>query len=81
MKKLILACALLAAGPVFAQNSLTTTQDPPAGKSNESTPEPTNSLPRGAGTERPTQQPGSSLGQTMTTPPAGTATTAPPATR
>lgn len=68
MKKLLIACMLLGAGPALAQNPLTTTQNPPAGTSSESTPQPTNSLPQGAGTERPTQQPGSTVGITGTQP-------------
>ena len=68
MKKLLVACLLLGAGPALAQNPLTTTQNPPSGSSSESTPQPTNSLPQGAGTERPTQQPGSTVGTTETQP-------------
>lgn len=79
MKKFIVACMLLGAGPAFAQNPLTTTQNPPSGSSSESTPQPTNSLPQGAGTERPTQQPGSTVGVTGTQPtPAAPTTPATP---
>jgi len=86
MKTLIVAFTLLGAIPVLAQNPLTTTQNPPSGGSSESTPEPTNSLPSAAGTERPTQQPGSAVGQVttnplVTNPTTGTATAAPPVTR
>ena len=84
MKKLALACVLLAAGPAFAQtqpqNSLTTTQSPPTGASSESTTQPTTSLPQASGTEQPTVQPGSTVGVTRTQPPAAT-TTAPATTR
>lgn len=68
MKKLLIACVLLGAAPAFAQNPLTTTQNPPAGASSESTTQPTNSLPQAAGTERPTNQPGSTVGGTTTQP-------------
>lgn len=81
MKKLLIACVLLGAGPVFAQNSFTTTQSPPAGSSNESTTQPTTSLPQASGTERSTVQPGSNVGVTTTQPPAGTVTTPPATTR
>lgn len=67
MKTLIMAFALLGAAPAFAQNPLTTTQNPPSGGSSESTPEPTNSLPKAAGTEKPTQQPGSAIGDAAPT--------------
>ncbi len=87
MKTLIVAFAILGAVPALAQNSLTTTQSPPAGNSSQSTPEPSNSLPKAAGTEKPTQQPGSTVGgtaaaQPMATAPANSAGTAtPPVTR
>jgi len=67
MKTLILAFAVLGAAPALAQNALTTTQNPPAGNSSQSTPEPTNSLPKAAGTEKPTQQPGSAIGDATPT--------------
>ncbi len=67
MKTLMIAFAILAAAPALAQNALTTTQSPPAGGSGQSTPEPTNSLPKGAGTEKPTQQPGSAIGDAAPT--------------
>ena len=73
MKMIMFAAALLAAGPAFAQNSLTTTQNPPAGASSESTTQPAGSLPQAAGTERPTQQPGSNLGGTRLTAPSNDA--------
>ena len=83
MKTLIVAFAILGAAPAFAQNSFTTTQNPPAGRSSNSTPEPTNSLPKSAGTEKPAQQPGSTVGETTTQPsataPSTGATTAAPA--
>ena len=82
MKKLAIVCALLAAGPAFAQsqnqNSFTTTQNPPAGGSSESTAQPTTSLPRSSGTEQPTVQPGSNVGTTVTQPTPGTTTTPAP---
>ena len=85
MKTLIVAFAILGATPALAQNAFTTTQNPPAGNSSNSTPEPTNSLPQAAGTERPTQQPGSTVGETTTQPsataPSTGAATAAPATR
>ena len=66
MKTLIVALAILGAAPAFAQNSFTTTQSPPAGNSSQSTPNTTNGLPQTAGTEKPTQQPGSAVGETAT---------------
>jgi len=81
MKKLLVAFMILGATPVFAQNTLTTTQNPPAGASSESTTQPTSSLPRAAGTERPTQQPGSTLGGATVTQPQTAVPTRPPATR
>lgn len=74
MKTLIIVGVLLGATPVFAQNAFTTTQNPPAGKSNESSTQPTNSLPQASGTEQPTQQPGSTLSTTTAQPPATTQT-------
>ncbi len=68
MRTLIVAFAILAATPAFAQNAFTTTQSPPSGNSGQSGPETTNSLPRAAGTERPTEQPGSAIGQARTQP-------------
>ena len=86
MKTLIVAFAILGAAPAFAQNSFTTTQNPPAGNSSQSTPNTTNGLPQAAGTERPTQQPGSAVGETATQPSAtapskGAATTGSSTTR
>ncbi len=69
MRTLIAAAIILGAVPAFAQNSFTTTQSPPAGNSSQSTPNTTNGLPQAAGTERPTQQPGSAVGSTRVTPP------------
>lgn len=81
MKTLILAFTILAAAPALAQNPLTTTQSPPSGGSSESTPEPTNSLPKAAGTEKPTQQPGSTVGDTapISPPSSGVGSSASPA--
>ena len=70
MKTLITALVILGAAPAFAQNSFTTTQNPPAGNSSQSTPNTTNGLPQAAGTEKPTQQPGSTVGETAMQPPA-----------
>lgn len=67
MKTLIVALAILGAAPALAQNPLTTTQSPPSGNSSQSTPNTTNSLPKAAGTERPTQQPGSTVGSATPT--------------
>ena len=75
MKTLIAALAILGAAPAFAQNSFTTTQSPPAGNSSQSTPNTTNGLPQAAGTERPTNQPGSTVGETATQPSATAPTT------
>ncbi len=68
MKTLIVTLAILGAAPAFAQNSFTTTQSPPAGNSSQSSPNTTNGLPQAAGTEKPTQQPGSTVGETTTQP-------------
>ncbi len=68
MKKLLIAAALLGSASAMAQVPFTTTQNPPAGNSSQSTPQPTNSLPQAAGTERPTLQPGSNIGTTDTAP-------------
>lgn len=73
MKTFLVAATLLVASPALAQNSLTTTQNPPAGTASESTTQPTGSVPQGAGTERPTQQPGSNLGAARPAAPSGTA--------
>ncbi len=82
MKTLIVAFAILGAAPALAQNALTTTQSPPAGGSSESTPNTTNSLPAASGTEKPTQQPGSTVGETAPAPglPNSAGTTAVPPT-
>ena len=66
MKTLIVAFAILGAAPALAQNSFTTTQNPPAGNSSQSSPNTTNGLPKAAGTEKPTNQPGSAVGETTT---------------
>ena len=67
MKTLIVAFAVLGAAPALAQNPLTITQSPPAGNSSQSTPNTTNSLPQAAGTEKPTNQPGSTVGDAAQT--------------
>jgi len=67
MKTLIVAFAILGAAPALAQNPLTTTQSPPAGNSGQSSPNTTNSLLKAAGTETPTQQPGSAIGDATPT--------------
>ncbi len=72
MKAFIVAFTILGAVPALAQNPLTTTQSPPAGGSSESTPNTTNSVPKTAGTEKPTQQPGSTVGGATLTQPLGT---------
>lgn len=79
MKMFMFAAALFVAGPALAQNSLTTTQNPPTGASSESTAQPSNSLPQASGTERPTQQPGSNLGGTGLTAPSNDAHSIAPA--
>lgn len=68
MKTLLVAAMLLGSASAMAQAPFTTTQNPPAGGSSQSSPQPTNSLPRASGTERPTLQPGSNLGATDTAP-------------
>ena len=62
MKTFIVAALILGAAPAFAQSPLTTTQSPPGGSASESTASTTNSLPKASGTERPTNQPGATLG-------------------
>ncbi len=64
-KTLLMSAALLALayGPVLAQNSMSSTQSPPAPNSSQGTPQPTNSLPDNAGTATRTL-PGSTLGTT-----------------
>lgn len=85
MKTLIVAFAILGAAPAVAQNSFTTTQSPPT-DSGQLPPSTTNSLPKAAGTEKPTQQPGSAIGEVTTQPlasalPKGASTVAPSVTR
>ncbi len=65
-KTLLLSAALLglAYGPTFAQNSTSSTMSPPAPNAAVGTPEPTNSLPVGAGTAAPRMAPGNNLGGT-----------------
>ncbi len=66
-KTLLMSAALLALaqGPVLAQNSLSSTQSPPAPNSSQGTPQPTNSLPDTAGTA--TRSPaGTDIGTTRT---------------
>lgn len=69
-KTLLLSAALLALaqGPALAQNSLSSTQSPPAPNSSQGTPQPSNSLPDTAGTA--TRSPaGTDIGTTRTTRP------------
>ena len=69
-KTLLMSAAVLALaqGPVLAQNSLSSTQYPPAPNSSQGTPQPTNSLPDTAGTA--TRDPaGTDIGTTRTTRP------------
>ena len=69
-KTLLMSAALLALaqGPVLAQNSLSSTQSPPAPNSSQGTPQPSNSLPDTAGTA--TRSPaGTDIGTTRTSPP------------
>ena len=68
-KTLLMSAALLALaqGPVLAQNSLSSTQYPPAPNSSQGTPQPTNSLPDTASTA--TRNPaGTDIGTTRTSP-------------
>ena len=89
MKKLALACVLLAAAPIIAltneaflcnRSHQRAVARKNKGASSESTTQPTTSLPQASGTEQPTVQPGSTVGVTRTQPPAAT-TTAPATTR
>lgn len=68
-KTLLMSAALLAlaCGPVLAQNSMSSTQSPPAPISSQGTPQPTNSLPDDAGTAT-RNLPGSNLGATAAPP-------------
>lgn len=52
----------LALGSAVAQNSTSSTMSPPAPNAGVGTPEPTNSLPAGAGTSGPRTLPGTNLG-------------------
>ena len=68
-KTLLMSAALLALaqGPALAQNSLSSTQSPPAPNSSQGTPQPTNSLPDDAATA--TRSPaGTDIGTTRTAP-------------
>lgn len=62
-KTLLMSAALLAlaCGPVVAQNSMSSTQSPPAPNSSQGTPQPSNSLPDDASTAT-RNLPGSNLG-------------------
>lgn len=64
-KTLLVSAALLglASGPAFAQNSTSSTMSPPAPNASTGTPEPTNSLPAGAGTAT-RMAPGNNVGST-----------------
>lgn len=66
-KTLLMSAALLALaqGPVLAQNSLSSTQYPPAPNSSQGTPQPSNSLPDDASTATGTT-PGSDIGTVRT---------------
>jgi len=68
-KTLLMSATLLGlvAGPAFAQNSNQSTQTPPSPNANSAAPEPTNSLPRGAGTGT-FSRPGNNVGTTRTSP-------------
>lgn len=71
MRKTLLASAALLAlahGPVLAQNSLSSTQYPPAPNSSQGTPQPSNSLPDTAGTATRVT-PGSDIATTQTSRP------------
>ncbi len=65
-KTLLMSAALLglAYGSAFAQNSTSSTMSPLAPNAAVGTPEPTNSLPRGAGTAMPRMAPGNEVGST-----------------
>ncbi len=70
MRKTLLTSAAvlaLAHGPALAQNSLSSTQSPPAPNSGQGTPEPTNSLPGGAATATRNSA-GEAVGTTGTSP-------------
>jgi len=63
---LLLSAALLglACGPVLAQNGVSSTMSPPSPNAGQGMPEPTNSLPAGAGTATRTPA-GDSIGTTV----------------
>jgi hypothetical protein len=68
MRRTLLASAALlglACGPVLAQNTTSSTMSPPAPNAGVGTPEPTNSLPAGAGTAT-RMAPGNNVGTTGT---------------
>jgi hypothetical protein len=69
-KTLLMSAALLALayGPVLAQNSMSSTQSPPAPNSGQGTPQPSNSLPDTAGTAT-RNLPGSDVGTMATSRP------------
>lgn len=64
-KTLLMSAALLglAYGPALAQNSTSSTMSPPASNASVGTPEPSNSLPAGAGTAS-RMRPGNDIGTT-----------------
>jgi len=68
-RTLLTSAALLglACGPVLAQNTTSSTMSPPAPNAQTGTPEPTNSLPAGAGTAT-RMRPGDNVGMTRTDP-------------
>lgn len=76
IRPLLLSAALLGvlAGPVLAQNAISSMQSPPsAGNSNEGGAQPQNSMPDGAETATRTR-PGSDIGTTNTAPAAAPTT-------
>lgn len=66
---LLMSAAMLglAIGPAFAQNSTSSTMSPPAPNASVGTPEPSNSLPTGAGTAS-RMVPGNNVGTTAMSP-------------
>ena len=64
---LTLAPAMLGAG-AFAQGSTTSTREPASPNAASGMPQPTNSLPPGAGTATPNATPGSGLSTTEAAP-------------
>jgi len=68
-KTLLLSAAIigLAIGPAFAQNSTSSTMSPPSPNASVASPQPSNSLPAGAGTAS-RMVPGNNVGTTSTSP-------------